>query len=101
MRPKMIFKTARLKADREAVCERVVDQFDLPLLRLLCYLDDEDPANLQELGKFLRGFHGPFMRIDPWMLPRYAEGCISRDIHGAFVFDNLIYLCGRPPRSAP
>lgn len=26
----MIFKTERLKADREPVCERVVDQFDLP-----------------------------------------------------------------------
>ena len=50
MRPKMIFKTERLKADREAVCERVVDQFDLPLLRLLCYLDDEDPANLRNSG---------------------------------------------------
>jgi hypothetical protein len=95
MRPKMIFKTECLKADREAVCERVVDQFDLPSLRLLCYLDDVDPANLQEFGKFLCGFHAPVMRIDPWMLPRYVEGCISHDIHGDFVFDNLIYLCGR------
>lgn len=60
----MIFKTERLKPDREAVCECVVDQFDLPLLRQLCYLEGEDPANLQEPGKFLCGFHAPVMRID-------------------------------------
>jgi hypothetical protein len=72
-----------------------VDQFDLPSLRLLCYFDDEDPAKLQELGKFLCGFHAPIMRIEPGVLPGYVEACISRDIHGDFLFDNLIYLCGR------
>jgi hypothetical protein len=97
MKPKMIFKTERLKADREAVCERVIDRFDLPLqiLRLLCYFDDEDPPKLQELEKFLCGFHAPIMRLEPWVLPEYVEACISCDMHGDFLFDNLIYLCGR------
>jgi hypothetical protein len=95
MNAKMVFKTESLKADREGVCQSVLYRFDLPALRLLCYFDDVNPANLEIFGKPLYGFHAPVMSIDPFMLPRYVEGCIAHDGHGKFVFDNLIYVCGR------
>ena len=45
-------------AKREQLCLRVVRRFQLPDLRLLCYIDDDNPELLRTtFGEFVCGLH--------------------------------------------
>jgi hypothetical protein len=94
-RVELVFKTDDLESDRKATCLRVLDQFQLPDLRLLCYFDDENPESLRPLGEFLCGLHAPVLGSGDLFLPSYVNGCFFNYSSGDIRFDNLVYLCGR------
>lgn len=89
-------------AEREAIAKRVIDDFgpSLPSTRLLCFLDDEDPAILKGgFGPENRGIYGPIHDSTPlatW--PEYVTDCIRVDDNVSFyyprVVDDLVYLYG-------
>ncbi len=96
---------ATIKAEREKVAQRVLDYFSsqLPALRLLCFLDDEDSIEFKrDFGEANRGLYAPLkrntFRFDrtPW--PEYVKECIFVDdgVSMPFprVFDHVIYLHG-------
>jgi len=61
----------------------------LPVLRLLCYFDDENPELLQrQFGQFT-GIHTPIIGAGTWP-PYISEYFLEPD--GDFAFDNLIYV---------
>ncbi|HEV8039246.1 MAG TPA: hypothetical protein VGP62_10320 [Bryobacteraceae bacterium] len=86
-------KTKDLKAILEPLCSRVLEHFQLPAQRLLCFFDDVDPLWFtQYFPSACRGFHAPVI----------GTGYISHDIQrlffdslGNIVFDNVIYLPSR------
>src|ERR1700693_4685274 len=94
-RVELVFKTDDSESDRKATCLRVLDQFQLPDLRLLCYFDDENPESLRPLGEFLCGLHAPVLGSGDLFLPSYVNGCFFNYSSGDIRFDNLVYLCGR------
>jgi hypothetical protein len=75
----------------ELASQRVLEHFQLPTLRLLCFFDDQDPPCFaQRFGAKYRGFHTP-VRGSGFM-PDY----LSRHffMNGDFAFDNVVYLRG-------
>jgi len=85
------FKTYDLRATLESLCLRVLEHFQLPDLRLLCFFDDVDPACfVQRFGSGYRGFHMP-IRGSGYFPPYISQ--LFFDSHG-FAFDNVIYLRG-------
>ncbi len=95
-------KDAAVKTEREVAAQRVIHHFGLclPDSRLLCFLDDEDPATLRSIfGLANRGIYGPIHDGTPlpeW--PEYVADCIRVDDNVSFIFprviDDLIYLYG-------
>ena len=76
---------------------RVLDSFQLPDLRLLCFFDDEDPPCFEQRfkGKY-RGFHTPV--IGSGYLPQHIHRYLF-ETGGNHAFDNLIYLRGSTCKS--
>jgi hypothetical protein len=91
-----------VKEQRETTARRVIDYFSdgLPPTRLLCFLDDDDPAVLKaELGAANRGLYGPIHDSTPLAIwPDYVIGCILVDDGISLPFpriiDDLVYLYG-------
>jgi len=86
------FRSPDLRAKLGLRYKKVLKQFPkLPLLRLLCYFDDENPEELrQQFGQFT-GIHTPIIGSGTWP----HQVCqYFRDSGGGFAFDNLIYIPG-------
>ncbi len=92
-----------VKSHRQTVAQRVIDYFgsSLPNSKLLCFLDDEDPASLRDdRGPANRALYGPIHNVadlEGW--PTYVRECIyPTDRFGGHsrgrVIDDLIYLYG-------
>ena len=68
---------------REAIAQRVFDYFggSLPSVRLLCFLDDDDPLALKSTyGSANRGGYMPIHDSTPTgNLPEYVSECIFVD----------------------
>ncbi len=85
------FKTKDLRTTLEADCLRVLEHFELPAHRLLCFFDDEDPPCFaQRFPGGYRGFHMPVRGSG--YFPPYVT---FLDSDGDLAFDNVIYLRGR------
>jgi hypothetical protein len=97
--------TLRVKSEDAIVraqAQRVLDCFgnNLPPSRVLCFLDDNDPAILkQAFGAANRGAYGPIKDstpLDIW--PDYVTDCILVDDGISLLFprviDDLVYLYG-------
>src|SRR5260370_34310979 len=91
---------AAVRTQREAAAQRVLDYFGscLPPSRLLCFLDDDDTADLKrEFGTANRGTYGPIRDNTPLAIwPEYVTNSIYVDEGISFRFqrvvDDLIYL---------
>lgn len=94
------FKTTELDTRMRPMCEQVLKQFKLPSFRLLCFFDDENPAEFDYLlGSSHCGFHTPVIGSgSAW--PAYVD-CLFFDPMGDFAFDNVIYINGRTSSSLP
>jgi hypothetical protein len=87
------FKSKELEVMLEPVCLRVLERFQLPARRLLCFFDDADPPCFaQRFGGRYRGFH--LRVIGSGYVPPYIQRLFF-DSLGGIAFDNLIYLPGR------
>lgn len=86
------FKSNDLRTTLEPPCLHVLQQFQFPDRRLICFFDDEDPACFaRRFGSGYRGLHTPVKGSG------YFPPYISRyffDPSGGFAFDNVIYLRG-------
>jgi hypothetical protein len=94
-------RDAATKAARELTAQRVLREFaaELPDLRLLAFLDDEDPDQLRrELGPANRGFYGPIKAEREWPARMAAMIFVFVDEiprwRTSRVFDHGIYLYG-------
>jgi len=93
---------AAVKAHREAAARRVLDHFNgtLPSSRLLCFLDDGDPAELKQVfGVANRGVYGAISDSTPLAIwPEYVSSCILVDDGVSLLYprviDDLVYLYG-------
>jgi hypothetical protein len=92
-KPCLEFRSPKLRARLQPVCNQVLQQFDqLPPFRLLCYFDDENPEWLQkQFGQFA-GIHAPIIGGGAW--PGYVEQYFFDRTRGENAFDNLIYIPG-------
>ncbi len=90
LRPRLEFKSSSLRTKLKPLCDKVLKEFQqLPVLRLLCYFDDENPELLQrQFGQFT-GIHTPIIGAGTWP-PYISEYFLEPD--GDFAFDNLIYV---------
>jgi hypothetical protein len=79
-----------LAATLEPLCQRVIEHFQPPDLRLLCFFDDKNPSCFDQRfnGKY-RGFHTP-VKGSGYMPPHIQRHFLET----SFAFDNLIYLRG-------
>lgn len=74
---RIAFKNEQLQARWEPLCPRVLEQFNLPQFRLLCYFDDVDYAWLhQSCGGPFRGLSVPVIGSGTW--PEYVTGAMGR-----------------------
>ncbi len=94
------FKTNEIKANLKDACEKVLEHFNLPDHRLLCFFDDENPSWFDEIyGSAHCGFHVTIIGSGPgW--PHYVEG-LFYDSSGEFAYDNVIYINGRTSSTVP
>lgn len=91
----------QVRIQREAAAQRVISHFGLclPESRLLCFLDDEDPASLKHaFGAANRGLSGTVKDGDLSAWPDYVKKCLYVDDdaypYTRRVIDQLIYLYG-------
>lgn len=94
------FKTPELEATRKPACERVLEHFKLPPLRLLCFLDDENPVKLDiQIGAYYCGVHSTIIGSGlAW--PPYVDD-LFKDSTRNFAYDNVVYVNGRTSASLP
>jgi len=88
---KLQFKTNDVRETLELVSQRVLEHFQLPTARLLCFFDDADPPCFaQRFGAKYRGFHTPVPGSG------YMPDYVSRHFFASegFAFDNFVYLRG-------
>jgi glycogen debranching enzyme len=96
---RLYFKTPELKVTRKPACDRVLEHFNLPTFRLLCFFDDENPVEFDFIGSSYCGFHSPVIASGlPW--PSYIDDLFI-DSTGNFVYDNVVYVNGRTCSSLP
>jgi len=94
-----VFKTPELEATRKAACERVLEHFKLPPLRLLCFLDDVNPVEIDFMGQFCCGFHATVIGNGlSW--PPYVDDLFI-DSTGTSAYDNVVFVNGRTCSSLP
>ncbi len=86
----LYFRTEALKVRLEAHCLRVLEHFELPALKLLCFFDDENPQCFAVLGPY-RGFQMPVKGSG--YFPPYIRRLFF-DSRGGIAFDNVIYVPG-------
>lgn len=99
------FKSSTLQAEREPLCKRVLSRFQqLPVYKLLCYIDDEIPSYLPALdylpatSRAFSGLHVPIRGGGNW--PHHVQEWFYTSEH-EFAFDNLIYIPGTKHATDP
>jgi hypothetical protein len=87
------FETNDLQATLEPLYQRVLERFQLPNLRLLCFFDVQNPKHFdQKFGCKYRGLHRTVHGIG-YVPPHLQQHFF--DVSGGFAFDNVVYLPGR------
>jgi hypothetical protein len=88
------FKTPELESELRHACEQVVKKFQVPSLRLLCFVDDESPQQFDDIcGPFYAGFHIPVVGSGSEWLQHVQN--LFFDSMENFACDNVIYINGR------
>ena len=90
------FKSPALQLEREPLCWQVLRNFkNIPVYKLLCYVDDEFPSSLPAIGNLpagersFSGLHAPTRGGGRW--PDHVQKWILTPDY-EFAFDNLIYI---------
>lgn len=90
----LVFRSTELESRLRPVCEEVLERFEPPDTRLLCFLDDEDTPELTEaVGPLYCGMFGPVMgnslRFPPYLLELFMDYDV---IPSEFRYDHFVYV---------
>ncbi len=94
VKPNIRFKRTAMQDTLKPVCDRVLEQFSLPDVRLSCWFDDANNEDWmwQEHGLVFRGLATPVIGSGTW--PDHIESGLC-DGSGEFTSDFIIYLPGK------
>jgi hypothetical protein len=90
----LVFRSPELESRLRPVCEQVLERFQPPNARLLCFLDDEDqPEMTQQIGPLYCGVFS-IVKGNPLRFPSYLTDLLVdfSTLPAQHRYDQLVYL---------